>query len=211
MIQAPNLDFPWLVHGFGLRDSVPPAELTTVRQVHSTRIIDACGRRGQQTEEADAIVSTEAGVAIGVRTADCVPVLIADVVTRTVACVHAGWRGTAGNILGLTIGEFIRRGSRPEDLHVAVGPSIGSCCYEVGLDVASQFETWRPELGLLSKSEKAIRLDLPEINQRQALERGVRKVWKSGECTFCRPERFFSFRREREQAGRMLSFVNRVA
>ncbi len=198
MIVAPNLDFPWLTHGFGLRDSEPPAGLTTVRQIHSALVLDACGRKGEQIGEGDAIVSAEAGVTIGIRTADCVPILLADPVRRVVACAHAGWRGTAANIVGSTIQEMLQHGSLAADLCVAIGPSIGSCCYEVGQEVAQQF------------GREAGFLDLKAINEIQALEAGVRKIWKSEECTFCRPKRFFSFRREKEQAGRMLSFVSRV-
>ena len=132
MITAPNLDFSWLRHGFGLRDSVLPPLLTTAKQIHSAKVLDACGRKGDQIGEGDAIVSSEPGVAIGIRTADCVPILVADRETRIVACIHAGWRGTAANIVGATVEVLRSRGSKPENLHVAIGPSIGSCCYEVG-------------------------------------------------------------------------------
>jgi len=206
VITSPNLNFSWLVHGFGLRDSVPPAALTTAKQIHSATVLDACGRRGEQIGEGDAIVSSEPGVVIGIRTADCVPILVADPETRMVACIHAGWRGTASNIVGATIDVLRSRGSKPENLHVAIGPSIGSCCYEVGPEVASQFETWRQKTDSVEKST----LDLPAINESQLRAAGVLQVWKCGECTFCQPARFFSFRRERESAGRMLSFVSRV-
>jgi len=206
-ITSPNLDFPWLVHGFGLRTSTYPADLTTVQQVHSARVIDACGRKGERIGEGDAIISGEPGVAIGIRTADCVPVLLADPETRLVACVHAGWRGTAANILGATIDALRSRGCRPEDLHVAIGPSIGSCCYEVGTEVARHFAQWREAV----IGDGRPRLDLPAINEMQARAAGVRQIWKSGECTFCRTDRFHSFRRDKDQAGRMLSFVNRLA
>jgi hypothetical protein len=207
VITAPNLDFSWLVHGFGLRDSVPPTDLSTAKQIHSATVLDACGRRGEQIGEGDSIISSEPGVAIGIRTADCVPILVADAETRIVACIHAGWRGTASNIVGATIDVLRSRGSKPENLHVAIGPSIGSCCYEVGPEVASHFETWRQKADSVEKST----LDLPGINESQLREAGVRQIWKSGECTFCQPARFFSFRREKERAGRMLSFVSRIA
>lgn len=207
MITAPNLSFPWLTHGFGLRDSPPPPGLTTVKQIHSALVLDACGRKNAQIGEGDAIISSEPGVAIGIKTADCVPILVADSETRLIACVHAGWRGTAANIIGRTIDELVSRGGHPKNLCVAIGPSIGSCCYEVGPDVARNFEKWQAGAG----AGERVALDLPAINEVQLTEAGVLNVWKSGECTYCRPERFFSFRREKEQAGRMLSFVNRLA
>jgi YfiH family protein len=213
VITSPNLDFSWLAHGFGLRDSVPPPELTTAKQIHSATVLDACGRRGEQIGEGDAIVSSEPGVVIGIRTADCVPILVADPENRMVACIHAGWRGTASNIVGATIDVLRSRGSKPENLHVAIGPSIGSCCYEVGPEVMSHFETWRQNTDSVEKSTldlPGITLDLPAINESQLREAGVRQIWKCGECTFCQPSRFFSFRREKERAGRMLSFVGRT-
>ena len=206
MIKAPNLDFPWLAHGFGMRDSVPPPQLTTAKQIHSALVLDACGRKGEQIGDGDAIVSAEPGVAIGIRTADCVPILVADPKTRIVAAVHAGWRGTAANIIGATVEQLRLRGCQPQDLCVAIGPSIGSCCYEVSTDVARKFDSWR---SADADGEKST-LDLPAINETQLLEAGVRQIWKSGECTYCNAECFFSFRREKEQAGRMLSFVNRL-
>lgn len=207
MITSPNLDFSWLSHGFGLRDSVPPPSLTTVKQIHSATVLDACGRKGEQIGEGDAIVSSSVGVAISIRTADCVPILLADRENRIVACVHAGWRGTASNIIGATIDALRSLGAKPENLHVAIGPSIGSCCYEVGPEVMLHFEPWRQRVDPVEKST----LDLPAINEQQLREAGVRQIWKCGECTFCQPSRFFSFRREKERAGRMLSFVNRLA
>lgn len=186
---------------------LPPPGLTMAQQIHSARVLDACGRKGERLGEGDAIISTEPGVGIGIRTADCVPILVADPVTRTIACVHAGWRGTAANITGATIDDLRSRGCRAADLCVAIGPSIGSCCYEVGPDVARHFEPWRDFDDNGDKST----LDLPGINEIQLGRAGVRKIWKSGECTYCQPERFYSFRREKEQAGRMISFVNRLA
>lgn len=206
-ITSPILALDWLEHGFGLRDSVAPPVLTTVKQIHSALVVDASGRGGGQIGEGDAIVSGEPGVAIGIRTADCVPILVADPATRVVACVHAGWRGTAANIIGATVQALESRGCRASDLRVAIGPSIGSCCYEVGPEVARRFEPWRS----VGETDGRRSLDLPRINQTQLLDAGVRQIWISGECTFCLPDRFFSFRREKNDAGRMLSFVRRLA
>jgi hypothetical protein len=207
VIQAPNLNFDWLAHGFGLRDSVPPPELTTAKQIHSARVLDACGRKGEQIGEGDAIISSDPGVAVGIRTADCVPILLVDVNHHMVAAVHAGWRGTAANIVGATVAEMRLRGAQPEDLRAAIGPSIGSCCYEVGPEVTQAVSRWAPEL---AEAKVPTKIDLPAINAIQLREAGVSDVWISGECTYCNPGRFFSFRREHEQAGRMLSFVSRL-
>ncbi|MES1258232.1 MAG: peptidoglycan editing factor PgeF [Acidobacteriota bacterium] len=202
MLKAPNLSaIGWLTHGFGQRDSVYPPAILTIRQIHSDIVVEA----GDGTAEGDAIVSNEAGVVAGIRTADCVPVLLADTRTRAVACVHAGWRGSARNIVAAAVQELISRyGSRPEDLSAAVGPSIGVCCYEVGPDVARNFGSWIPGA---EKTVQPVHLDLAAVNEYQLRAAGVRDVWKAGRCTFCEADGYFSFRREREQAGRMVSYI----
>jgi polyphenol oxidase len=91
-----------------------------------------------------------------------------------------------------------RYGSRPEDLHASIGPAIGVCCYEVGPDVGRSF-------GI--PTDSPVKIDLAAINERQLAEAGVGDIWQAGECTFCESEQYFSFRREKEAAGRMLSFV----
>jgi len=206
MLTAPNLSaLTWLIHGFGQRDSVYPPALVTIRQIHSAIVVEA----GDGTAEGDAIVSNEPGVLAGIRTADCVPVLLADARTHAVACVHAGWRGSARNISAAAVRELISRyGSRPEDLSAAVGPSIGVCCYEVGPDVARNFEPWIPGA---EKTVQPVHLDLASVNERQLREAGVRDIWKAGVCTFCEAARYFSFRRELEQAGRMVSYIGTAA
>jgi len=199
IVTAPNLsEVPGLVHGFGLRDSRWPDHVVMVKQIHSDIVLDAA-RTNEPNPEGDAIVSNCHGTTVGVKTADCVPILLADPVTGSVACVHAGWRGTAQDIAVKAIGVLSRLwGASPENLRAAIGPAIGGCCYEVGPEVAHHF-------GL--KVAEPVHIDLAEINRRRLAEAGVRNIWVSGECTFCRADRFFSFRREHEQAGRMLSYI----
>jgi YfiH family protein len=208
LLKAPNLAaFDWLTHGFGQRDSVYPSPITTVKQIHSGIVIEATGTGGDRIAEADGLVAQQPGLVVGVRTADCVPVLIIDARFRAVAAVHAGWRGSAANIVAVAVRElFTKYGSRPEDLYAAIGPSIGPCCYQVGSDVARQFREWTPEPELCL-SCLDLRLDLPAVNEMQLRKAGVRNVWKAGVCTFCEAEEYFSFRREKDQAGRMLSFI----
>jgi len=218
MITAPNFqDIPGLVHGFGLRNSTYPPDIRTVRQIHSSIVIDAEELDAEKLDaeelapppEGDALISNRPGVVVGIKTADCVPILMVDPSTQAVAAIHAGWRGTAGNIVQRTIDHLcVRWRTRPADLRAAIGPSIGPCCYQVGPEVARQFETWLSETGQTAASKEAPAfLDLPGINETQLRRAGVSDIWKSGECTFCTGGKFFSFRREREQAGRMLSFI----
>jgi YfiH family protein len=198
MIKAPNfLDLEWLDHGFGMRDSVLPEGIRTVKQIHSSVVLDA----GAAGTEGDALVSDRAGVLVGVKAADCVPILLVDISTPAVAAVHAGWRGSAENIVAAAVRRMAALWkTRPENLRAAIGPSIGVCCYEVGPEVAGQFERWFP-----ATADR--HLDLPAVNEAQLRAEGVTDIWKSGECTFCMAKRFFSFRRERESAGRMVSFI----
>ncbi len=205
-LTAPNLAaLEWLEHGFGFRDTEYPAGITTVRQIHSCAVVHADGVGGDKIADADALVTAQSGMLVGIRTADCVPVLLADRRTRAVSAIHAGWRGTAGQIVLAALEQMAAKfGTRSADVVAAVGPSIGRCCYEVGPEVARQFGTWFPDL---EQAAGPTKIDLQSINAAQLKAAGVSDVWVSGECTQCAVDRYFSFRREKEKAGRMLSFI----
>jgi YfiH family protein len=206
MLTAPNLAaLPWLTHGFGWRDSEYPPDLRRIRQIHSADVLEAPPANGEVPREGDGLVTNEAGVVVGIRTADCVPVLLADPATHAVAAIHAGWRGTALNIVSAAVHALLTRyGTRAQDLHAAIGPSIRACCYEVSPEVAHRFGSWVPEY---SAAVGPTRIDLPRVNAIQLSLAGVTNIWTAGECTFCNADRYFSFRREKEQAGRMTSFI----
>lgn len=206
MLTAPNLALlPWLTHGFGWRDSEYPAGIRRIRQIHSATILEAASANG--AAEGDGLITNEPGVVVGIKTADCVPVLLADPATHAVAAVHAGWRGSAQNIVSAAVKELVTRyGAHAQDLHAAIGPAIGACCYEVSPEVARQFGTWIPEY---ADAVLPRRIDLARVNAIQLSRAGVTNIWTAGECTFCNPDRYFSFRREKEQAGRMTSFIGR--
>jgi YfiH family protein len=200
--------FGWLVHGFGTRwskDFGSRRNLATLHQIHSGTVVDAGGRSGC-LGDGDALLENTPGALVAVKTADCIPVLIADPLNRAVAAVHAGWRGTVQKIAALAIAEMQRKfSSRAEDLHVAIGPGIGKCCYEVGPDVAAQFREYDPAVGDLIRPAH---LNLAAINQRQIADSGVppSQIYTAELCTRCNQE-FHSYRRDKEQAGRMLSVV----
>jgi hypothetical protein len=193
--------FPWLVHGFGTRHADIPAlfgDLATLRQVHSATCVAAGGRSGV-LGPGDALLEDTPGAVIAVKTADCVPILLVDERRRAVAAVHAGWRGTVARIAAHAVDAMRRRfDTDPRDLHAAIGPGIGACCYEVGPEVAAQFGT-----------EGRARVDLAGANRGQLIESGVtsERIYASNLCTMCRPEEFHSFRRDREFAGRLYSFA----
>ena len=191
--------FAWLMHGFGTRAASLPGEnehLAILKQIHSGICVTAAGRSGC-LGEGDALLENTPGCAVAVKTADCLPILLVDPRNRALAVVHAGWRGTAQKIATSAVQRMKEYfATAPEQLHVAIGPGIGSCCYEVGSEVASQF-------GRTGK----VKLDLAELNRKQLVDWGVpdRHVCLAKLCTMCRPEEFHSYRRDGGKAGRMFS------
>ena len=198
--RSTELDaLPWVVHGFGTRYSDIPAlfeNLATLKQIHSAECVAACGRTGV-LGEADALLENSPGAVVAVKTADCIPVLLADERHRAVAAVHAGWRGTAAGVVGRAIEAMACEfATEPADLRAAIGPGIGKCCYEVGPEVAERF-------GLSGRAH----IDLAEENRRQLAERGVGRIDVAVLCTKCLAEEFHSYRRDGQRAGRLYSFV----
>ena len=198
--------FDWLEHGFGTRLS--PAfgagdDVAMLKQVHSPVCVRASG--GGCQGEGDALVASAAGRPVGVRTADCLPILMAEARGRAVAAVHAGWRGT---LEGVAANAAAMLGSAG-DIHAAIGPGIGQCCFEVGREVAERFAGIFPERADLGRRTA---IDLVEANRRQLIRAGVPadQIYAAGLCTVCGSE-FHSFRRDRERAGRMISLIVRLA
>lgn len=188
-------------HGFGTRHlNRDQSGWASLRQIHSDRVlvVDGEGCAG----EGDALITRTPGLGLSIRTADCYPILLADPVSGAVAAVHAGWRGTAAGIIPAAIEEMRAHfGTNANDLFVAIGPGIGACCYEVGEEVAREFR-------LTGRAK----IDLERANREQLIESGVdeRRIESIGRCTFCEPGTFYSYRREGERAGRMISFIRRL-
>ena len=193
--------FEWLVHGFGTRLSNVPGlfgNLAMLKQIHSAACVPAAGRTGR-LGEGDALLENTPGAVVAVKTADCIPILLVDERRRAVAAVHAGWRGTVARIAVRAVEAMgARFGTVAGDLHAAIGPGIGQCCYQVGPEVAAHFG-----------GHPRGHIDLAAENRRQLEEVGVTagRVYASNLCTMCRPGEFHSFRRDKEAAGRMHSFV----
>ncbi len=223
-VEVPALlAVPGLVHGFERR--LPPAiresreasrervgrfleacgRLLLMKQVHGSRVVRA---PWEGTPEADAATGSEPGSILGVETADCLPLLLVDPRRRTVAAVHAGWRGTAAGVTARAVEALRAAGSRSEDLLAALGPGIGPCCYEVGEELRAAFgprasEFFRP--GPRGRPH----LDVRAANRRQLREAGLvpDRIHDVDECTYCREDLYHSYRREGPGAGRMISFV----
>lgn len=197
----------WLRHGFGTREADGwPGEYTRVKQIHSDKVAVAAAGR-ELPEHADSIVTREPGEWVGIRTADCVPLLLVDPVQRAVAATHAGWRGTVAEIASRTVETMtLEFGSRPDTLLAAIGPCISQCCFEVGAEVGQRFVQLFPEI------ENLQYVDLAEANRRQLLQAGLRdaSIDVSNLCTACDSAAFHSYRRDRELSGRMVAAIQVV-
>jgi polyphenol oxidase len=187
--------------------------VVTVNQVHGEHIVVVDGRnyRTIRTAEADAMVTQARGIAVGVETADCVPVLLVDPETPAVAAVHAGWRSTVKLIVRKAVKTMEEEfGSAPGSLIAAIGPAIGPECYEVDetvmAPVRNAFSFWK-EVAAQQENGKW-NLDLAEVNRTVLVQAGLkgRNIHALGLCTSCRRDLFYSFRAE-GRTGRMLAVV----
>jgi hypothetical protein len=210
----------------------------TLRQIHSSILVLAGtpDTTREQPCKGDGLMTDEPGLLLAIQTADCIPVLVADRKRRAVAAFHAGWRGTVKRIVECGVGRMrLEFGSRPEDLVAAIGPGIGACCYAVGEEVLSSFESQfayagelfkevystdpvRTKYPMLFLTQRApghspigpsLHLDLAEANRRQLLAAGLkpRTIQLMGGCTSCHPELFFSHRASQGHAGRMMGAI----
>ncbi len=185
----------------------------TVNQVHGDHIVtvDSGNYLRMRTTQADAMISRTAGIAIGVETADCVPVLLVDRETPAVAAIHAGWRSTVKKIVQKTIQKMQDEfGTDPAGLTAAIGPAIGPECYEVDEPVMGPvreaFPFWREVTA--PRGSDRWSLDLVKANRIELMQIGVREdhIHSLGMCTSCRKDLFYSFRAE-GRTGRMLSAI----
>ncbi len=226
-----SLELPGVAHAFGTRDTgnsprsarqrikheFPEIEeLITIKQVHGRRVVesrwsgDAAGLRLTQ---ADAVVTSAKGLAVCVRTADCVPVLLCDPEKKAVAAIHSGWKGTALRAAAAAI-ETMKKlyNTNPENLRAGIGPCIGTCHYQVDGPVISAVKD-----GLGSKSKEVLvyedddhaRLDLVKADRIVLEEAGVpaKQIGEVNLCTHCRDDLFFSYRREGKGVPSLYHFI----
>ena len=194
---------------------IPCERFFVVSQVHGEEFLvieDAVSCHSLENRQVDAIVTDKPGVAIGIKTADCAPVLLFDRVRHVIAAVHAGWRGTALGIAAKAVRVMGQRySSRPEDLSAVIGPSIGPCCYEVDGPVFKALSERGGSNRVLRPGNREGRwmLDLPLANRIQLERAGMQpeRIFTSGFCTCCRPDLFFSHRRDGAKTGRHLNFI----
>jgi len=209
--------------------------MATLRQVHSD-LIHCISDIPKQPLAGDGLITSTPGILLAILTADCLPIILVDTKHRVIGAFHAGWRGTVKRIVEKGVGEMRRYfGTRAADLKAAIGPGIRGCCYEVGPEVQSSFESQfgyanalfretketneihekYPLLFLTARAPghsdlpKKIFLDLAEANRRQLLDAGVpsKNISDLGLCTSCHLDMFFSHRAEKGKTGRMMAVV----
>ena len=214
-----------------LARAIGALRLSMLTQVHGNAVVVV--RRGvdggskeqdppYERREADVLVSDDPDVAIAVRAADCVPLLMADRTRGVVAAVHAGWRGTAARVASAAVEALGREfGTTPADLVVAIGPSIGPCCYEVGSELVDAFAAAGHERHLIqrwfatpppprgSRERPRLRLDVAGANRDQLVLAGVpeERIFLSGLCTAEHLDVLTSYRAETERAGRLIAAI----
>jgi YfiH family protein len=221
--------------GAANQDSDGAWPLVQMKQMHSA-VIHRVSAPPRQPLAGDGVITNTPGLLLAIKTADCVPVLVADVKRRVVGAFHAGWRGTAARIVEKGVGEMRRQlGSVPRDLRAAIGPSIRRCCYQVGPEVRAEFDSQfsysgdlfeevfdadaihvrYPMLFLTARAPghselgPELHLDLVEANRRQLEDAGLRAEHISivGGCTACDTARFFSHRAAFGKTGRMMAAI----
>jgi YfiH family protein len=217
----------------GKKIAEPFWPLVTLRQIHSD-IIHHVESIPSEPLAGDGLITATPGLLLAIQTADCLPVILVDAKRHAVGVFHAGWRGTLRRIVEKGVGEMFRHfGSRPRDLKAAIGPGVRGCCYEVGEEVRTRFESQfayaanlfrevkesdpvREKYPLLfltarapghSDLPKKILLDLVEANRQQLLAAGVpaKNIEASKLCTNCRTDLLFSYRAEHGKTGRMMA------
>ena len=157
--------------------------------------------------DCDALITNVPDVILSVLTADCVPILLYDKKQQVVAAVHAGWKGSKAQILKKTVEKMIQTfDTKASDIKAGIAPSIGSCCYEVGKEVAEHFLNIPHAC---KKKEEKYMLDLPLVNKKQLLDIGIKEknIEMSHICTACDVEHYFSYRKEQGCSGRFMSMI----
>jgi YfiH family protein len=207
--------------------------LVALRQVHSD-LIHCVSEAPKPALTGDGVITRTPGLLLAILTADCLPIMLVDTKRRAIGVFHAGWRGTAKRIVEKGVGEMQRWfGTRPRDLKAAIGPGVHGCCYAVGAEVRTQFESQfeygsklfreveesdpvrekYPMLFLTARAPghselpRKIFLDLVEANRRQLMAAGVaaKNISASPLCTSCRTDLLFSYRAEKGVTGRMMA------
>jgi len=226
-LSFPPLDaFPFVLHGLTIKGrnpasngdrkatakllkkvGRPKARVVSLSQMHRDQCVAVtAGDKLQRSYSGDAVLTDRNDVLVAVRMADCLPVFMVNPKRRIIGMIHAGWRGTLLGIARRTIRKAEDRfGCRPGDFTLLFGPCIRSCCYRVSDRVAVLFD----EECVSRRRDGAPMLNLVQANLKQFTDCGVKedKIFVVGGCTFCDKDLFCSYRRDKENAGRMIGYL----
>ena len=192
---------------------VTPERLLSLHQVHSAEVVVAGPEGWTERPRADAAVSSTPGVAIGVLTADCAPVLLWDPEAAVIGAAHAGWRGALEGVLEATLDAMAGLGARASAVRAVVGPTISQRAYEVGPEFFDRFRDEDPDYSRFFAPAEGdrLRFDLPSFVLHRLRSAGVGEAGWVGACTYSEPDRFFSYRRSTHRGepdyGRLLSAI----
>ncbi|XSG81294.1 MAG: peptidoglycan editing factor PgeF [Methyloligella sp. ZOD6] len=193
---------------------VSPENLLTPYQIHSATAVVAEGPWNGEPPQADAIVTATPGLAVGVLTADCAPILFADPNAKVIAAAHAGWRGAVAGIAEAALEAMSSLGARPDNVVAAIGPTISLSVYEVGQDFRDNLLKEDPEADTFFEIDESTgepHFDLSGYVAERLARAGVGNIVDIGLCTYCDEARFFSFRRSvhwgEDDYGRQISAI----
>ena len=173
------------------------ADLLLVKQVHSADVLTITEHPGKGSSvEADAMVTNVSGLALGILTAGCTPILLADAKAGVIGAAHAGWRGAVDGICGATVDAMVALGARPANIVAAIGPTISGANYEVGDQFKADFLVLHPdgEAHFFVPPGKRTHFDLPGFVAAQLRQSGIETIERVGGCTYGAPYRYFSHR-----------------
>jgi len=192
---------------------VEPNRLLTLFQKHGADTVIA-DKPWNAAPEADAIVTSKPGLAIGILTADCAPVLFCDAEAGVIGAAHAGWRGALSGIIEATVKAMKKLGAKPERIAAAIGPSISQRAYEVGAEFVQQFVATEPDSAgffITDEGSGEPHFDLAGYVGERLARAGVGTVGDLGLCTYCEETRLFSYRRSQHHGeddyGRQISAI----
>ena len=183
--------------------------LVVTKHVHGTAVWRV-GEERPEPAEFDGLVSSQPGTVLGAFAADCIPIVFADPIARNCGAAHSGWRGTVAGVAANVVTRMGELGSQPSDIRVALGPSIASCCFEVGPEVVDAFVERLGQLpGLVVPGPRKAHIDLRVATRAVLRQSGVRSehIDDTPPCTKCKPERFFSYRRDGRAGGCHMGYI----
>jgi hypothetical protein len=186
-----------------------PEALHIMRHDHGTAVWTV-GEPMPEPPAFDGMVTNRVGPVLGAFAADCIPMLFADPAARVCGAAHSGWRGTVGRIAANMVARMAALGARPADLRVALGPSIGACCFEVGPEVSAEFRAAFGELpGMIVEGPHKEHIDLRVVTRHVLETAGVAPdhIDSTPPCTRCTPERFYSYRRDGKEGGVLMGYI----